>query len=249
MKEIIELIRSSSYTIVFTGAGMSTESGLPDFRSKERGLWTKFNPDELANVYALDNNFEEFTDFYQYRLREIDKYQPHEGHFVLGKWEQKGIIRGIVTQNVDGFHHDAGNRNVMELHGTFRNFFCNQCKREHIREEYLYGNSHCEYCDGPVRPGIVLFGEMLPEEVFNKAEIETSKADLFIVLGSSLTVTPANIFPMMAKEHGAKLVIVNREATPLDHYADYIIRDKSIKEWLIEVNEGLSSTILKERDE
>jgi NAD-dependent deacetylase len=241
MQEIIELIRSSTYTIVFTGAGMSTESGLPDFRSKDRGLWTKFNPEELANVHALDHNFEEFTEFYQYRLREIDKYQPHDGHMVLGKWEKEGLIKGIITQNVDGFHHDAGNKNVMELHGTFRKFYCNHCKREHVREEYLKGKSNCEYCDGPIRPGIVLFGEMLPEDVFNQAEIATAKADLFIVLGSSLTVTPANMFPMIAKEHGAKLMIINREETPMDHYADYIIRDKSIREWLVELDEELSS--------
>jgi NAD-dependent deacetylase len=240
MRESINLIRSSSYTIVFTGAGMSTESGLPDFRSKDRGLWTKFNPDELANVHALQDNFEEFTDFYQYRLREIDKYQPHEGHQVLGKWEANGLIKGIITQNVDGFHHDAGSQNVMELHGTFRKFFCNQCKREQIREEYLSGKSQCDYCDGPVRPGIVLFGEMLPEDVFLKAEIETSKSALFIVLGSSLTVSPANMFPLIAKEHGAKLIIINREPTPMDMYADFIIRDKSIKEFLIEADKELA---------
>ncbi|WP_026907866.1 NAD-dependent deacylase [Paucisalibacillus globulus] len=240
MQEIVELIRSSTYTLFFTGAGMSTESGLPDFRSKNRGLWTKFNPDELANAHALNHNFKEFTEFYQYRLREIDKYQPHEGHLILGIWEKKGLVKGIITQNVDGFHHDAGSGNVMELHGTFRKFFCNQCKREHDREDYLNGRDQCEYCDGPVRPGIVLFGEMLPEDVFHKAEIETAKADLFIVLGSSLTVTPANMFPMIAKERGAKLVIINREATPMDHYADYIVRDQSIREFLIEINHHLS---------
>lgn len=241
MQEIIDLIRSSSYTLVFTGAGMSTESGLPDFRSKDRGLWEKFNPDELANVNALEHNFKEFTEFYQFRLREINKYQPHEGHRILGKWEETGFIKGIITQNVDGFHHDAGNLNVMELHGTFRKFFCNRCKRKHRREDYLNGNSQCEFCDGPIRPGIVLFGETLPEDVFLKAEIETSKADLFIVLGSSLTITPANMFPMIAKEHGAKVVIVNREDTPMDFYADYIIQDKSIKEFLLEVEEELDS--------
>ncbi|WP_047985792.1 NAD-dependent deacylase [Ornithinibacillus californiensis] len=242
MEDVVRLLQSSSYTIVFTGAGMSTESGLPDFRSKNRGLWTKFNPDELANVHALEHNFEEFTDFYQYRLREIEKYEPHEGHHVLGKWEKQGITGGVITQNVDGFHHDAGNKNVMELHGTFRKFFCNRCKREQSREKYLNGQHQCVFCDGPVRPGIVLFGEMLPEDVFYKAEIETGKADLFIVIGSSLTVTPANMFPMIAKEHGAKLVIVNREATPMDHYADYIVRDQSIKEWLVGVDRELSST-------
>lgn len=240
MNKIVELIRSASYTIVFTGAGMSTESGLPDFRSKDRGLWTKFNPDELANVHALQDNFEEFTSFYQYRLREIDKYQPHEGHQILGNWEKRGLIKGIITQNVDGFHHDAGNQNVMELHGTFRRFFCNQCLRDQDREEYLNGKSHCKYCDGPVRPGIVLFGEMLPEDVFLQAEIETSKSDLFIVLGSSLTVTPANMFPLIATERGAKLIIVNREPTPMDMYADFIVHDKSIKEFLIMIEKELS---------
>lgn len=241
VQEIVELLRSSNYTIVFTGAGMSTESGLPDFRSKDRGLWEKFNPDELANVHALKNNLEEFTEFYQYRLREIDKYQPHDGHFILGKWEKDGYINGIITQNVDGFHHDAGNQNVMELHGTFRKFYCNQCKREYPREEYVHGKNQCDACDGPIRPGIVLFGELLPEDVFHKAEIETNKAALFIVLGSSLTVTPANMFPMIAKESGAKLVIVNREETPMDHYADFIIRDKSIKEFLVEMDKELYS--------
>ncbi len=225
--------------MVFTGAGMSTESGLPDFRSKDRGLWTKFNPDELANVNALEHNFEEFTNFYQYRLREIDAYQPHEGHFILGNWEKQGIIKGIITQNVDGFHHDAGNQQVMELHGTFRKFFCQQCRREHGREEYLNGLHLCSYCGGRVRPGIVLFGEMLPGDTFNAAEIKTINADLFIVLGSSLTVSPANMFPLIAKEHGAKLVIVNREETPMDRYADYIIRNWSIKEFLMQVNERL----------
>lgn len=240
MQEIKELIRSSSYTIAFTGAGMSTESGLPDFRSKDRGLWTKFNPDELANVQALVDNLEEFTDFYRYRLKEINKYQAHEGHLILGKWERLGLLQGIITQNVDGFHHDAGNKNIMELHGTFRKFFCNQCKREYSQEDYVNGKVRCDYCGGPIRPGIVLFGEMLPEDVFHKAEMEASKSELFIVLGSSLTVTPANMFPLIAKEHGAKLVIVNREETPMDHYADFIVRDKSIKEFLVAVDQELA---------
>ncbi|MEN2767143.1 NAD-dependent deacylase [Ornithinibacillus xuwenensis] len=239
MDEIINWIQASTYTIIFTGAGMSTESGLPDFRSKNRGLWAKFNPDELANVHALNHNFEEFTNFYQYRLREIDSYKPHPGHLILGRWEQSRTIHGVITQNVDGFHHDAGNNNVMELHGTFRKFYCNVCKKEQDRERYLNGSNYCHHCGGPVRPGIVLFGEMLPEATFNQAELETFKAELFIVLGSSLTVSPANMFPMVAKEHGARLVIVNREATPLDRFADSIIQHKSIKEFLIEIDQQL----------
>jgi len=241
MQQLIKLLKDSTHTVVFTGAGMSTESGLPDFRSESRGLWTKFNPDELANVNAIDQNLQEFTDFYRFRLSEITKYQPHSGHEILAEWENSGRIQGIITQNVDGFHHDAGSENVMELHGTFRKFHCHNCREDHDREAYLSGDVHCHDCGGPIRPGIVLFGEMLPQDTFLKAEQETMQADLFIVLGSSLTVSPANMFPMHAKQNGAKLVIINREPTPFDSDADLVIQDRNIKEILSEVNELLNS--------
>lgn len=238
MEELINYLKKSSYLIVFSGAGMSTESGLPDFRSKSRGLWEKFNPDELANINALYDNRDEFLEFYQYRLSEINQYKPHRGHFILGEWEQKGKLKGIITQNVDGFHHDAGSENVMELHGSFRKLNCHDCQIEYSREQFINGTGICE-CGGTIRPGIVLFGEMLPQDTFRRAEEETEKCDLFIVLGSSLSVSPANMFPMMAKEQGAKLVIVNREPTQLDHYADMTIQEKSIKEVLIEIDDHL----------
>lgn len=237
MKEIIDLLVSSKYAIIYTGAGMSTESGLPDFRSTSRGLWTKFNPDELANVNALYNNQEEFTDFYRQRLSEVTKYQPHKGHEILAAWEEQGFVKGIITQNVDGFHHDAGSKNVMELHGTFRKFHCHECHNDHPREAYLGGDITCRSCGGIIRPGIVLFGESLPQDVFHHASQEALKADLFIVLGSSLSVTPANMFPLEAKENGAKLVIINREPTQFDVYADHVIQDRNIKEVLIEMDQ------------
>ncbi len=237
-KQFKELIEKANYTIVFTGAGMSTESGLPDFRSRDRGLWEKFNPDELANVNALHNNREEFSNFYRYRLSEIDKYNPHKGHYILSEWEEKGLIKGIITQNVDGFHSDAGNKNVLQLHGSFRSLHCHKCQRQYGRQTYLDGKYICE-CGGTVRPGIVLFGESLPEETFRQAEVEANKADLFIVLGSSLSVSPANMFPLVAKQNGAKLVIVNRETTELDMYADFIYQDLSIKDLLISLNNQL----------
>ena len=235
MNALTELLQHAHYPIVFTGAGMSTESGLPDFRSKDRGLWEKFNPNELANVDALYHNTEEFTEFYQYRLATMNKYEPHEGHRILADWENRGEIKGIITQNVDAFHHDAGSKNVMELHGSFNTFHCQECKQTFDRNTYLEGQSTCD-CGGTIRPGIVLFGEQLPQETFAKAETETNKADVFIVLGSSLTVSPANMFPLVAKENGAKLVIVNHEPTDYDQYADLVINDKSIKEILIEVD-------------
>lgn len=235
---IAKLIQNAKNTIVFTGAGMSTESGLPDFRSPKRGLWAKFNPDELANVNALTKSPQEFTDFYRQRLNDIKDYQPHEGHLILADWEKKNRINGIITQNVDGFHHDAGSKNVMELHGTFRSFHCHSCTKTYDQNMYLSGTVTCS-CGGTIRPGIVLFGETLPEYVFVAAERETLAADLFIVLGSSLTVTPANMFPTLAKENGANLIIVNREPTPIDHLADFVIHHKSIKEFLVETNQLL----------
>src|SRR5690625_3602242 len=148
MKEITDLLVSSKHTIIYTGAGMSTESGLPDFRSKSRGLWEKFNPDELANVNALHYNQDEFTEFYRYRLSEVAKYQPHQGHTILADWEKQGLVKGIITQNVDGFHHDAGSENVMELHGTFRKFHCHACEKDHPREAYLNGDTTGHNCGG-----------------------------------------------------------------------------------------------------
>lgn len=237
MKEIADLLASSKHTIIYTGAGMSTQSGLPDFRSKSRGLWEKFNPDELANVNALYHNQEEFTEFYRYRLSEVTKYQPHKGHKILAAWEAQGLVKGVITQNVDGFHHDAGSQNVMELHGTFRKFHCHECEADHPREAYLNGDTTCHTCQGVIRPGIVLFGESLPQNVFLKAGQEALQADLFIVLGSSLSVTPANMFPVEAKENGAKLVIINWEPTQFDVYADHVIQGRNIKEVLIEMDQ------------
>src|SRR5690625_2596341 len=168
------------------------------------------NPNELANVDALYNNQTEFTKFYQHRLSSITEHEPHDGHLILADWEKSGIIHGIITQNVDGFHHDAGSKNVMELHGTFRTFYCHDCGREHPRDDYLRGNATCYACHGIIRPGIILFGETLQQDVFTKAEAAALEADLFIVLGSSLTVSPANMFPLQAVDSGAKLIIANK---------------------------------------
>ncbi|HLS24145.1 MAG TPA: NAD-dependent deacylase [Pseudogracilibacillus sp.] len=238
IKKVTQWLQEANSAVIFTGAGMSTESGLPDFRTKDRGLWEKFNPDELANVQALVHNEEEFTEFYRFRLRELFKYEPHRGHYILAEWEKAGLIDGIITQNVDAFHFDAGNKQVMELHGSFHSFHCHACKKEHNRQAYFDGETKCD-CGGTIRPGIVLFGEQLPQDTFQQAEVMARQADLFIVLGSSLTVSPANMFPLVAKENGAKLVIINREPTDFDRYADATIRDKSIKEALIEIDQHL----------
>src|SRR5699024_10835853 len=157
-----------------------------DFRSKDRGLWEKFNPNELANVDALYHNTEEFTEFYQYRLATMNKYEPHEGHRILADWENRGEIKGIITQNVHAFHHDAGSKNVMELHGSFNTFHCQECKQTFDRNINLEGQSTYD-CGGTIRAGIVVVGEQLTQEASAKPEGAANKANVTIVLESSQT--------------------------------------------------------------
>lgn len=237
-------LKSSRHTVVFTGAGMSTESGLPDFRSRHNGLWKKKDPSQIASTKALNKNVEAFIEFYRERVLGVKEFGPHQGHYILAKWEQQGFIRSIITQNVDGFHQEAGSKRVAELHGTLQKVHCQTCGREYSSENYVNNDFYCE-CGGVLRPNIVLFGEALPQEAFQFALEEAEKADLFIVLGSSLSVTPANQFPLIAKENGAKLVIVNMEPTQFDRYADQVIHDKKIGQLLIELDKKISSPIKK----
>ncbi|TWT25090.1 NAD-dependent deacylase [Planomicrobium sp. CPCC 101110] len=231
---IKEWLKDSSYTVVFTGAGMSTESGLPDFRSANQGLWEQKNLAKIASIGSLYHNPEEFTEFYRSRMVGLREYGPHKGHYLLAEWEKRGPVKSIITQNVDGFHQLAGSSQVAELHGTLQSVYCQECSRTYSSDEYLEGTSHCVVCGGVLRPSIVLFGEMLPEKPFELALQEASRADLFIVLGSSLSVSPANQFPLIAKENGSRVVIVNREPTQLDGYADEVVHDRNIGDVLEE---------------
>lgn len=233
-----EWLKDSSHTVIFTGAGMSTESGLPDFRSTNRGIWRKKDPSKIASVDALNHHVEDFIEFYHERVLGVKEYGPHKGHQILADWEKKGLVQAIVTQNVDGFHQAAGSKHVHELHGTLQELHCQSCGKTYDSSLYLDKDYHCT-CGGVLRPSIVLFGEMLPEDAFSAAYEQAKQADLFIVLGSSLSVTPANQFPEIAKQNGARLVIVNQEKTPLDEYADLLIFDRKIGAYLEEINKSL----------
>jgi NAD-dependent deacetylase len=235
---LVDLLEKSNYIVVYTGAGMSTESGLPDFRSANTGLWEKEDPTKIASTEALNRDVEKFFQFYRERVLGVKDCKPHKGHDILAKWEKDGLIQSIITQNVDGFHSEAGSKNVMELHGTLQKVHCETCKKEYGNEMYESESFYCE-CGGKLRPSIVLFGEGLPEETFMRAVQESENADLFIVLGSSLTVTPANQFPLIAKENGAKLLIVNMDPTHFDELADVVINDKKIGEVLAEIDRHL----------
>ncbi|WP_102028153.1 NAD-dependent protein deacylase [Salirhabdus sp. Marseille-P4669] len=228
------LLNASNYTVVFTGAGMSTESGLPDFRSS-KGLWKQKDPSQIASTDALNNDVQAFIEFYRERVIGVKEFKPHKGHEILAKWERQGRMKSIITQNVDGFHQQAGSKRVAELHGTLQKLHCQACGKVYSSEEYVNNAYYCD-CGGVLRPSIVLFGESLPEDAFEMALTESERAELFIVLGSSLTVTPANNFPLIAKENGAKLVIVNQEPTDFNRFADLVIQNKKIGELLQELD-------------
>lgn len=222
--ELKELILSSKKTMVLTGAGISTNSGIPDFRSKDTGLWTKTDPMEFLTREVLMNNPKKLYD----NILGGPKvsFKPNRGHYILKELEDRKLIDGVITQNIDRLHQDAGSKIVYEVHGNMREGYCLDCgqimESDEMRRKIESGEipPNCNNCNGVVRTSIVLFGDMLPEE-FDMAIDEVEKSDLLIVIGSSLSVSPINMLPRLAK----KLVIINREATLMDNIADICIRE------------------------
>jgi NAD-dependent deacetylase len=220
--ELARLLRTSGPAVIFTGAGMSTESGLPDFRSAG-GLWRNRRFEELASREALESDYDEHVAFYRWRIEMLAGHAPNDGHRVIADWQQRGLVSTIVTQNVDGFHTRAGADGVLELHGTLANVRCDRCGDEQPAAAFLEAAGLACACGGKRRPGVVLFGESLPTATLRAAWLAAERATLFIVLGSSLAVAPANLLPEAAVTAGAPLVIVNRDPTPLDRAATLVI--------------------------
>ncbi|MCF7935321.1 MAG: NAD-dependent deacylase [Synergistales bacterium] len=212
---------SEGNVVVFSGAGMSTESGLPDFRSGD-GLWQQHDPRMLASLDAMNSNPQAFREFYGQRIRALGDVTPNSGHRILARWERQGLIRAVITQNVDRLHQEAGSSRVVELHGTLRQVRCSACGHSFDSALFLE-RMDCPDCGAPLRPSVVLFGEMLPGAALEEAERVSTEATVFLVLGSSLTVSPANWYPRMAKRAGAFLAIINRDATTMDGVADFVV--------------------------
>lgn len=217
---VIESVSAGDLSVL-TGAGMSTASGLPDFRGKD-GLWKQKDPRLLASLSAMENDRAEFVNFYRYRIRMFEGVKPNRGHHILAEWEARGLLKGVITQNVDGLHQEAGSSAVHELHGNLRRVRCSRCRAAYESSLFLERDD-CPACGGSLRPGVVLFGEMLPEGPMDAAEELSGTASSFLVLGSSLEVSPANAYPMLAKRAGAKLFIINMTPTQLDYMADGVI--------------------------
>lgn len=226
-----DILRSSKRGVVLTGAGISTNSGLPDFRSPDSGLWQHHDPFEVASLINFRYNPEKFYAWIRPLAAGLQSAQPNPAHIGLATLEQSGHIQTIITQNIDGLHQRAGSSNVLEVHGTFQSLTCTNCFRHYDSEKYLkpYLDDgklpYCLECRHILKPDIILFGEQLPAKIWLKSREVVKNCDVMIVAGSSLEVLPAAGLPMLAIENGAHLIIINRTQTYLDVRADVVFFD------------------------
>jgi len=226
-----QLIQAAEQVVAFTGAGISTPSGIPDFRSPTSGLWSHADPMSVASIFGFRQNPQAFYDWVRPLARTILDAQPNAAHLTLTRLEALGKLRSVITQNIDMLHHRAGSQQVYELHGHLREATCIHCFKlysaQAILERYLHDGivPLCQECGGVLKPNVILFGEQLPIRQLQGAQDVAKKADLMIVIGSSLEVAPASDLPWITKRHGGKLIILNLEATHLDGIADLVIHD------------------------
>lgn len=242
--QVARWLKTAQRAIVFTGAGISTESGIPDFRSPG-GVWSRNKP-----VYYADflRSHESRLEYWRQKAEaavDFERAQPNLGHQVIARWEQQGRVSAVVTQNIDGLHQLAGSQHVLELHGTVRWIECVDCEArfEPIRLVNWYREHNeipaCEKCGRQrLKSATVLFGQPLPPGVLEKAAALSEQSDVFLAIGSSLVVFPAAGLPLVASKHGAKLVIINRDQTDQDASADVVINEP-IGQVLSQIDEAL----------
>ncbi|MBZ0266346.1 NAD-dependent deacylase [bacterium] len=225
---IAERLLSANHVVVSTGAGVSKESGVPTFREAD-GLWSKFRPEELANVDAFIRNPERVWEWYQWRRDLISKVKPNPGHYALVELDTLLNRFTLITQNVDNLHQVAGNEYVVELHGNIQRNKCHKCSKFFEEGSIVFEQGSLPKCDcgGLIRPDVVWFGEMLPEDAIQTAWIAAESCDIFLSIGTSAVVYPAAQLPYIAKDAGAFLVEINPEVTELSPLTDISIREAS----------------------
>jgi NAD-dependent deacetylase len=223
-----ELLRQADYAVALTGAGHSTASGIPDFRSPDSGLWTQVDPLAVASLFAFRLRPQDFYEWIRPIARTMLEARPNPAHYALARLESAGLLKSVITQNIDGLHQQAGSQRVHEVHGHMRQATCIRCYQvmpaDSLIAEFLEQGQlpRCP-CGGVMKPNVILFGEQLPLHVLTAARQDTRACDLMLVAGSSLTVEPVADLPLMALGHGARLIIVNYQPTYLDNRADVLI--------------------------
>ena len=223
---LAELIGEASSAVVLTGAGVSVPSGIPDFRSPGTGLWEKVNPMEVAHIDAFRRDPDRFWRFYAERFMALRDKRPNPAHEAIAELERRGRVRAVITQNVDRLHRLAGSRRVVEVHGSIDASVCLECGGKLPLERVIEqlgsadGAPECPACVLPLKPDVVLFGELLPERALAEAHALAASADLMVCVGSSLEVHPVAGLPALTRSAGGRLALVTQGPTPYDTDAE-----------------------------
>lgn len=245
-----DLISRASYCVALSGAGISTPSGIPDFRSPGSGIWTKYSPMEVATLSAFRYHPDRFYDWLRPFVGKLFTSDPNPAHLALARLEEKNFLQAIITQNIDALHQKAGSKNVIEVHGTYQTLTCLGCyKQIDTNQEILTAlledtkKPYCPHCGELMKPDIILYEEQLPVEKWRSAQQEIMACDLLLILGSSLTVTPACDLPLSALGNGAKIIILNYSHTHLDDQSAV-----SLQGDLAEVLPLITAKVLNEKE-
>jgi len=230
VERLAALMRAHRPCVVLSGAGISTESGIPDFRSAT-GIWAQYDPMEYATIDAFLADPAKVWDFYGKRLAVLGDAEPNAGHRALADLEARGWVQAVITQNIDGLHERAGTRELVEVHGSIGTSSCLDCGAVVAFDEVvqLLPVPHCPNCDRVLKPDVVMFGELLPAEQIARAEQLAGGAGLMLVVGSSLEVYPVAGLPLQTLANGGTLAIVNRGSTPLDGRASVVLEGSAGK--------------------
>ncbi|MGH2838501.1 MAG: SIR2 family NAD-dependent protein deacylase [Thermoleophilaceae bacterium] len=219
---LADLLSQAERAVVLTGAGISVPSGIPDFRTPGKGLWEKVDPMKVAHIDAFRSSPDEFWTFYGQRFAMLSQIQPNPAHEVVAELERRGIVRGVITQNIDRLHRAAGSANVIEVHGSIEWCVCEMCGGkvgyDEVSRMLADGTPtpECATCITPLKPNVVLFGEMLPEDAMADATALAAEADLMLCVGSSLEVYPVAGLPGLTLDKGGRIALVTQGPTPYD---------------------------------
>ncbi len=233
---LAEQLRDAERAVVLTGAGVSVPSGIPDFRTPGKGIWEKVNPMEVAHIDAFRRSPDRFWQFYADRFASLVDKRPNPAHEAIAELERRGLVRAVVTQNIDRLHREAGSERVIEVHGSIEWCVCLECggkvHLERVMEliEADGGAPECEACIAPLKPDVVLFGELLPERAIEEAQLLAAEADLMLCVGSSLEVYPVAGLPSVTRGAGGRLAIVTQGPTPYDREADVSLKGDVVAE-------------------
>jgi NAD-dependent deacetylase len=226
-----ELLVNARHAVILTGAGISTPSGIPDFRSTDNGLWQKYNPLEVASLTAFRVNTNHFFEWFRPLTKQIVDANPNIAHYAVSELEKEGIIKTVITQNIDNLHQKAGSKNVFEIHGTLNTMTCVSCYTQYPSSQFLDSYLEtgeipiCTRCHNTLKPDAILFEEQLPKKVWKRIVQEINKSDLMMVIGSSLEVIPVANLPYQIISNGGRLIIINNEPTYIDSRADVVLHE------------------------